>query len=112
MNLERGAGRAVCVATVAVGVLAGVAGTSGQAGAVASVVAPSVDWAARTCSAERAYVAHPTSARLDVMAVDSFRAPWRSVGRDAWGLYSDVRSGSVKYVRADEGYFRADCPGL
>jgi hypothetical protein len=69
----------------------------------------SVSWTARTCAAEQAYAAHPTVANLDAMAADSFHVSWRYVGQDAWGLYSDVRSGSVKYVKADERYFRQDC---
>ena len=78
--------------------------------AQASVVRPqAVNWTQRTCAAERAYVQHPTTARLDVMAADSFHVPWRYVGQDAWGLYSDVRSGSTKYVSKDESYFASDC---
>lgn len=74
-----------------------------------SPASASVNWTARTCAAEQAWVKHPSTANLDVMAEDSFRAPWRYVGDDAWGLYSDVRSGSAKYVKADIGYFRQDC---
>ncbi len=81
--------------------------TAFTAGTIAA--AASVSWAAKTCAAEQAYVQHPSSANLDVMMTDSFRAPWKYVGQDAAGLYSDVRGGSVKYVAKDEAYFASDC---
>jgi hypothetical protein len=65
---------------------------------------------ARTCSAFRTWDEHRTAANLDTLAADSFGAPWRYVGYDVWGLYADVRSGSVKYITADVRYLTGDCP--
>jgi hypothetical protein len=84
--------------------------TAFTAGTIAaSPASASVNWTARTCAAEQAYVDRPTTANLDAMMTDSLHAPWRYVGNDAAGLYSDVRSGSVKYVASDERYFSEDC---
>ena len=110
MHFSRTARVAVCAATIAAGTLAGVAGTSGQAGAAAVVSAPRVNWQARTCAAERAWAARPSYGRLVVVLADSVHVPWRYVGQDAAGLYGDVRSKApAKYLLADERYFAADC---
>lgn len=88
-------------------------GTAGSALVAFALLspAPKVNWVKETCTAEQAWVHHPTTANLDTMAADSFSAPWRFVGDDAWGLYSDVRSGAPgKYIKADEKYFGQDCP--
>jgi hypothetical protein len=68
-----------------------------------------VNWAQRTCTAFAAWGRHPTTANLDTLASDSFRVPWRYLGNDIWALYSDVRSGSVKYVSDDEQQTYTDC---
>ncbi len=70
---------------------------------------PAPSWTARTCSAFTAWERHPGTARLDTLASDSFHVPWRYLGVDVWGLYSDVRSGSVKYVHSDVRYVAEDC---
>ena len=68
-----------------------------------------VNWHQRTCTAFGRWQAHPTTARLDTLAADSFHVPWRYLGADVWGMYSDVRSGSVKYVHSDVRYVAEDC---
>ena len=68
-----------------------------------------MSWSERTCHAFSAWERHPSMARLEVVAADSFRVPWRYLGADVWGLVSDVRSGSVKYVSDDETYIYEDC---
>jgi hypothetical protein len=67
------------------------------------------DWQARTCAAFAAWEAHPTAGNLRTLGTDSFNVPWRYLGNDVWGLVSDVRSGSVKYVKSDERYVSQDC---
>ncbi len=89
-------------------VAAGIAVTAFALPAQAST-RPAPSWAGRTCSAFTAWEHKPTTARLDTLASDSFHVPWRYLGVDVWGLYSDVRSGSVKYVRSDVRYVAEDC---
>lgn len=90
---------ATAVAAVA---LAGVTVTGASA-------APAVNWTARTCAAATAWEHHRTAADLDTLAADSFHVTWRYLGYDVWGLFADVRSGSVKYISADVRYLTADC---
>jgi len=72
--------------------------------------ATTVNWTARTCAAERAWVKHPTAANLDTMTADSFHVAWKYVGEDAESLYHDVRSGRTQYEAKDKSYFSKDCP--
>ena len=62
-----------------------------------------------TCKAFSAWERHETAGNLRRLAADSFSVPWRYLGDDVWGLYADVRSGSVKYVHADIRYIQEDC---
>lgn len=80
----------------------------------AAHAAESNTWHAQTCAAYQAYSGHPTYANLEALAADSFHVPWRGsggygLGVDIWGLVSDVRSGSVKYIPADKRYIQKDC---
>lgn len=68
-----------------------------------------MSWSERTCHAFSAWERHPSAGRLDTLASDSLHVPWRYLGADVWGLVSDVRSGSVKYVSDDEQYIYQDC---
>jgi hypothetical protein len=65
----------------------------------------------KTCAAFKTWEHSKTNAHLDAMMADSFAAPWKYVGQDAAGLYSDIR-GKAKssYVNSDLKYFREDCP--
>ena len=86
---------------------AGIAVTVFALPASASTTPPS--WTQRTCSAFAAWEKRPSNANLVTLASDSLHAPWRYLGNDVWGLYSDVRSGSVKYVSDDEQQTYTDC---
>ena len=68
-----------------------------------------MSWSERTCHAFSAWERHPSAGRLDTLGADSLHVPWRYLGADVWGLVSDVRSGSVKYVSDDETYIYEDC---
>lgn len=93
----------------------GVAVTIAAATAAAAFSQPSASVtpasaASRTCAAFRAWDAHRTSAHLDALMTDSESVPWKYIGEDASGLYSDVRSGAkAKYIVSDIRYFESDC---
>ena len=70
-----------------------------------------VNWTARTCSAFATWERHPTTGHLDTLVTDSLHVSWRYLGNDVWGLYADVRTGSVKYVDTDKQYVAQDCYG-
>ena len=72
-------------------------------------VKPAPNWTGRTCSAFSRWEGHPTAGNLVRLATYSLHVPWRYLGADVWGLYSDVRSGSVTYIPDDEGYIFGDC---
>lgn len=75
-----------------------------------AATAPLPASAVKTCAAYRAYLAHPTTVRLNAIMVVSFSTPWKYVGEDATGLYSDVRShAAAKYIAKDKKYFTEDC---
>ena len=76
---------------------------------VAAHAGTAVNWTARTCAAEKAWVKHPATARLNTMMTDSENAPWKYIGEDADGLYRDVRGGKTQYIAKDEKYFSEDC---
>lgn len=76
---------------------------------VAANASTAVNWSQRTCAAERAWVKHPATARLNTMLTDSENAPWKYIGEDAVGLYRDVRGGKTTYIAKDEAYFAKDC---
>jgi hypothetical protein len=103
MKLARLAATALLTATAAA--------TLTAAPALAST-APLAPAAVKTCAAYRAWLAHPTTVRLNAMMNASEAAPWKYVGEDATGLYSDVRSqAKAKYIAADKKYFTEDCAG-
>jgi disulfide bond formation protein DsbB len=66
---------------------------------------------AKTCAAFAKWDHARTTGNLDAMLTASMAAPWRYVGEDAAGLYSDVRDGAAgaKYVVKDVTYFAEDC---
>ena len=70
-----------------------------------------VNWTARTCSAFATWERHPTTGHLDTLVTDSLHVSWRYLGADVWGLYADVRTGSVKYVDTGKQDIAQDCYG-
>jgi hypothetical protein len=64
----------------------------------------------RTCAAFVKWDHARTTANLNSMMTVSETAPWKYVGEDAAGLYSDVRGkAAAKYVTADIKFFGEDC---
>ena len=71
---------------------------------------PATSWPVRTCSAFAAYETHPSTTRLDTLLNDSEHVPWRNLGWDVTGLYTDTRDGSAAYyVHQDVRYVTKDC---
>ena len=100
--------RLVCAATIAVGVFAGVAGTSGQARA-SVVVSGLFARDSATCGAFRAFERHPTSARFRVMVRDSRSALW-FLADDVGGWNLDRAHHAAGWVLGmDAGLVAQDC---
>jgi hypothetical protein len=76
----------------------------------AASAAQSTNWTGKTCAAFSSWEQHPTTDNLDTLMADSFHVPWRYLGNDAAGLYTDVRSGApAKYIANDKKYLHEDC---
>jgi hypothetical protein len=84
-----------------------VAGILANGTAHASVAAQTP--AQRTCAAFSTWDHKRTTANLNAMLTVSESAPWKYVGEDAAGLYTDVRSGKTGYIAEDVKYFGEDC---
>ena len=98
----------MCVATIAVGAFAGVAGTSGQARASVAVSGPYARDNA-TCQAFRAFERHPSSARFRVMVRDSRSALW-FLADDVGGWNLDRAHHAAGWVLGmDAGLVAQDC---
>ena len=100
--------RLAFVATIAVSVFAGVAGTSGQASAATAVSGPYARDSA-TCSAFKAYERHQSAARFRVMVRDSGSALW-FLRVDVRGWQADRVSHAPSWVLGmDRGLVAQDC---
>lgn len=98
------------IKTITAGIAAaGIAVTAFAVPASASATPAPVNWVQRTCGAFAAYEKHPSPAGLVTFGTDSLRVPWKYLGKDAWQLVSDVRSGKTKYVSDSEQYVYEDC---
>lgn len=95
--------------TIVKGIAAGVVGFTVLVVPVAAHAGTTVSPAQQTCAAYKAWLAHPSTARLNAMLTASENAPYKYVGEDAVGLYKDVRSGKTTYLAKDEAYFAKDC---
>ena len=108
MQFRKSAKRLVCAATIAVGVFAGVAGTSGQASAATAVSGPYARDNA-TCQAFRAFERHQTAGRVRVMVRDSGSALW-FLRDDVQGWQADRVSHAPSWVLGmDRGLVTQDC---
>ena len=108
MQFRKSAKRLVCAATIAVGVFAGVAGTSVQARAATGVSGPYARDNA-TCSAFRAFERHPSARRFGVMVRDSRSALW-FLRDDVGGWDLDRAHHAPSWVLGmDAGLVAQDC---
>ena len=106
--MRGGAKRLVCAATVAAGVLAGVAGTSVQASAAPLSSGPFARDNA-TCGAFGAYERHPSARRFAVMVRDSRSALW-VLADDVGGWQLDRAHHAAGWVLGmDAGLVAQDC---
>lgn len=65
--------------------------------------------AERTCTAFRAWLAHPTAGRLNTVMRDSVSAPWRPLGADVVVLFTTLRNGDTTDRASAVSDVTADC---
>ena len=73
-----------------------------------------VNWTQKTCAAEQAYAAHPSTAGLNALVVDSTHLGKSYLRADVGQLEADASSPSAKaklYVTDDVTYIYEDCTG-